>query len=117
MIPVELHESEAFAKLAEYEATAHANDKENITQCINKLKLSLINAIGEINYYEIIQSEEYLKMLGVTKDRISLISDPDWLGVKKFRAKLQKIYNDEYQAKRKFQKRWFGRGAWAIKLA
>ena len=46
MINVELHESEAFAKLAEYEVTAAANDRENITQCINKLKLSLINAVG-----------------------------------------------------------------------
>lgn len=118
MINVELHESEAFAKLAEYEASSHLNDADHLSQAINKLKLSLINSIGEVNYYQLVASDEYADLLGVIKRRIDLVNGAEAGGYRnRFREAVKKTYSDEQRFKRKLQRVWFGRGGWALRGA
>lgn len=118
MIFVELQESEAVAKLAEYEATADINDSDHIAQARNKLKLSLINAIGEVNYYEMVNSQEYANILGVIKRRINLVNGREVAGYStRLRQEIKKTYSDEQRHKKQLQRIWFGRGGWALRGA
>jgi hypothetical protein len=111
MIRVELQECEAFSKLAEYEASLFLKNSEETTQAINKLKVSVIQEIGDINYYEVVNSEEYLNLLGVIKGRLTFIKEG-----KEFRRRhLVDFYNREYKCKLKLQKRWFNRSSWAVR--
>ena len=118
MINVELQECEAFAKLAEYQASQKLNDLDNSNQAQNKLKLSLINQIGEVNYYQLIQSEEFQNLYGVISRRIELVNAGRSSGyASRFKEALKKTYDDEYRYKRKLQRVWFGRGGWALRGA
>ena len=118
MINVELQESEAVGKLAEYYCIADLNKTDHVTQAINKLKLSLINSMGEVNYYQLVQCDEYLALLGVIKRRIDLVGGRLKHGYRnRLREALAKTYKDEYRYKRKIQRIWFGRGGWALKGA
>ena len=111
MIRVELQECEAFAKLAEYESSLFLKNSEDTVQAINKLKVSIIQEIGDINYYEVVNSEEYLNLLGVIKSRLTLVKQG-----KEFRRRhLVDFYNREYKCKLKLQKRWFNRSSWAVR--
>ena len=115
MVNVELHESEAFAKLAEYEALSYGKPNDNLSQIANKLKISIINEIGENNYYEIVQSPEYTSLLGAIKKRMDILKRRCKDMPKGYRTAIEKTYNSEYESKYKLQRKWFGRGAWAVK--
>ena len=111
MLNVELHDSEAFGKLAEYESRLFHSKDEGLIQSLNTLKISIIKEIGEINYYEIIASDEYQRLLSVMKNKTDMIFEERFC-----KGKYKQILTNEYKAKLKFQRRWFGRGAWAVKF-
>jgi hypothetical protein len=112
MIRVELQECEAFAKLAEYESSLFLKNSEDTVQAINKLKVSIIQEIGDINYYEAVNSEEYCALLGVIKGRLTFTKEG-----KEFRRRhLVDFYNREYKCKLRLQKRWFNRSSWAVRV-
>jgi hypothetical protein len=111
MINVELHDSEAFGKLAEYESRLFHSKNEGLIQCLNTLKISIIKEIGEINYYEIVASEEYQRLLSVMKSKTDMMIEGRFC-----KGKYKQFLTNEYKAKLKFQRRWFGRGAWAVKF-